>query len=185
MIKIIYKTLCVILCAFWVLGILLFITGAFHRTFIYPIKYKEIIEENCEIYGVERSLIYAIIKTESSFNSNANSSKDAKGLMQITPSTASFIAEKLKIDSFDIYSVDDNVRFGCWYVSYLFMRFSDEHTVISAYNAGEGRVSEWLNNKEYSVDGIRLIKIPYEETKNYVKKVMRNKNGYKRFYNLK
>ncbi len=72
---------------------------------------------------------------------------------------------------------------GCWYLNNLREEFSDIDLVIAAYNAGRGRVSEWLLNSEYSSDGKKLSYIPYAETKSYVDKVNANYKMYERLYN--
>lgn len=185
MLKIVYKILTVIICSFWIFAFLFFVSGTFQRTFVYPEKYSGYVEEYSEVYGVERSLVYAVMKAESKFNPKAKSKKGAKGLMQITNSTADFIAERLKIGNYDIYDVDTNIRFGCWYLSYLSLKFEDITAAIAAYNAGEGRVAEWLSDKKYSIDGITLDNIPFKETETYVKKVIKNKNHYEKLYSIK
>ena len=75
-----------------------------------------------------------------------------------------------------------NVRLGCLYLSYLLERFPEEKTALAAYNAGEGKVRGWLKDERYSADGTRLNKIPYPETEEYVKKVMKFRKNYLFFY---
>ena len=183
--KIVIKFLKIILWIFWGIGIISLVTGTFQRQFVYPLHYKNIIKVNADAYGLEPSLIYGIIKAESSFKVRAKSKKGAKGLMQITDSTAGYIAEKLKVVDYDIYEPETNIHFGCWYLSYLFMRFGNKETVIVAYNAGEGNVSEWLKNDEYSLDEVNLLKIPFKETNLYLKKVLNNIDRYKKYYKMK
>ena len=76
---------------------IIFYSGNKIQNALYPIKYEEIVLTNATEYGVDPFLIYAIIKVESSFNETAVSNKDARGLMQIMPTTAAWIAKKLKI----------------------------------------------------------------------------------------
>lgn len=139
----------------------------------YPIKYKKIISENAQKHGIQAELVYAIIKVESSFDKNAVSSKGAVGLMQILPSTAQWLAGMENIEySYELlFHVEYNIKIGIKYVDYLLNKFKNLETAIVAYNAGEGNVQNWLKNKEYSNDGNTLIKIPFKESANYLKKV--------------
>lgn len=180
--KVLYRVLTVVLAVFWAVGALSLFTGTFQRRYIYPLKYEEFVAENSKNYGLEPSMVYGVIKAESGFGKNSVSGKGAKGLMQITDSTAEFIAERLKKEEYDIYDPETNLLFGCWYLGYLFARFGVRDTVLAAYNAGEGNVAEWLKNPEYSYDGLHLNKIPYEETSRYVKKVNKYAGRYKKYY---
>ncbi len=143
--------------------------------FILPQKYSGFVEKYSDEYGIDKHLVYAVIHSESGFKNDALSHKEAKGLMQITESTGSWAAEKIGIDDFkteDLYDPETNIRIGCWYLSELIVQFEGEvSTALAAYNAGNGKVSEWLDNPEYSIDGKTLTTIPYEETLNYVKRV--------------
>lgn len=135
-----------------------------------------------DYYGISRALVFAIIKTESSFNENAVSKKGAKGLMQITDSTAKFIAQKLGAENYDIFDVETNINFGCFYFKYLMNKFENTNLAIVAYNAGEGNVSLWLENKELSSDGKSLDNIPFKETREYLEKTNKHFNNYKKLY---
>ena len=128
-------------------------------------------EKYAEIYGLDRNSVLAVIRCESGFREDALSPAGAVGLMQLMPETAKFIAEKAGIENYDIRSVDGNIRLGCAYMSYLKSCFSNEKTILAAYNAGEGKVREWLSNGELSSDGVTLKRIPYRETARYVFRV--------------
>lgn len=104
--------------------------------------------------------VMAVMKAESNFDEDAKSNKDARGLMQITTSTGKWIAEKQGIIDFDtnlLLEPEVNIRFGCWYLNNLHKEFGDWDLVIAAYNAGRGRVQEWLNSAEHSDDGKILL----------------------------
>ena len=103
--------------------------------------------------------------------------------MQITPKTAEYISKILNVETYDLFNPDDNVKFGCFYVKYLSNKFLGLKEILCAYNAGEGNVSNWLKDKKYSLDGKTLIKIPFSETNDYVKKVSKNLTYYKKYYN--
>ena len=150
--------------------------------YLYPLKYKEVVIENADLYGLDRALVFATIKVESSFDKNAQSNKGAVGLMQITLSTAEYIAKRLNINEYDLQDENINVRFGCYYLRYLIDKFKNIETAICAYNAGEGNVSKWLKDSDYSDDGITLKTIPFKETEEYLKKIVKTFEKYKKLY---
>lgn len=141
---------------------------------------RTFINKYSSAYGLDKNEVAAIIKAESNFNPNAKSREGATGLMQIMPETADFIARLSGIDKYNLYDERTNIRFGCFYLRYLKNKFYSDGTVYAAYNAGEGKVREWLKNKDYSEDGENLSVIPYPETRNYVRKV----SAYKRLFSL-
>lgn len=152
----------------------------------FPIKHEETVTKYAENYELDPLMVYSIIKIESSFNENAESNKGARGLMQITPSTGEWIAEKLKIEKFDsndLFLPETNIMMGTWYFNYLIEKFdNDINLAIAAYNAGPGNVQNWLNNENISYNGEELNKIPYKETENYIKKFNNTYEQYKELY---
>ncbi len=154
----------------------------YNKKYVYPLKYKELVFEYADYYGLERALVFAVIKTESSFNPNAESKKGAVGLMQITKKTGEYIAQKLGVEKYDLKNNDNNINFGCYYIKYLYARFKNMDTALVAYNAGEGNVSLWLMDKNLSKDGNTLTSIPFEESREYIKKIHKNFEKYKKLY---
>ena len=155
-----------------------------------PDEYVEYVEAYSAEFGVPEDLVWSVIKTESGFDSSAVSSKGAVGLMQLMPSTFEWLTDDILREYLGIgmlYDPETNIKYGTYYLSRLYNRFGDWDTAIAAYNGGEGNVSEWLKDKRYSDDGIKLKtdKIPdsYSETKNYVKKVNKALDKYKKLYN--
>jgi len=155
----------------------------------YPVKYKETVELYSKKYGVDPNLVYAIIKAESNFSTNAVSKKQAVGLMQITRTTGAWGARTLKLDNYSydsLFNPETNIMIGCWYLSTLMGEFdNDIQLVLTAYNAGSGNVNQWLEDKRYSGDGGSLTDIPFGETHKYVKKVNEYYGVYKKLYGLK
>ena len=101
------------------------------------------------------------------------------------PETAEWVNEKYKlnIDAENLFDAETNIKLGCFYISYLMERFDNEvPLVLAAYNGGEGNVKKWLGDTKYSKDGKTLYYIPYEETRNYVKKVSTYFELYKDIY---
>ena len=153
---------------------------------IYPRDYSEYVEKYCEEYEVEPNFAYAFIKCESNFDKNAESKAGAKGLMQLTDETFSYLSERVTGAPLEPEKITDpelNIRFGIYYISYLSEKFEgDKALIIAAYNAGPSKVTEWLNNEKYSPDGKNIKTYPYEETKNHIEKVLSAEEKYKELY---
>ncbi len=151
----------------------------------YNTEYKEEILKYSEIYGLNPVLVAAVIHCESSNREDALSNKGAVGLMQIMPETGEWIAEKIGIENYSkelLYDKDINIEMGCWYLKFLQERFNGEFVnYVAAYNAGHGKVESWLNNSDYSKDGV-LVDIPYRETRDYVKRVKNAMEKYEEIY---
>lgn len=159
---------------------------------LYPAKYDYLIEKFSKRYNVRKTLIYAVIKTESDFNKDAKSGANAIGLMQITGETFEWLInfkaknnktrKSKKIKEEDLFDPKTNIEYGTYFISILLNKYRDERTALAAYNAGMGKVDEWLKNKFYSEDGITLSDIPFKETKDYVEKVFKSEEIYKNLY---
>ena len=171
---------------FVVILVLLILNGKAIGRVFYPIKYGEQVQKYSKQYNLNPYLVASVIKVESNFEKDAVSTKDARGLMQLTPSTAKWVAEKLDIENFNIdmlYITDINIEMGCWYLNDLRKEFgSDMKVVLAAYNGGRGNVNKWLNSNENSKDGVSLHYIPFKETDQYVKRVEVYYNLYKLLY---
>ena len=154
----------------------------------YPLLYRDLIERYSAQYNLTPAFVSAIIRNESSFRPMAESSVGARGLMQLMPKTAEWIAGKLKIQgyAFDrMYDPESNIHFGCWYLSYLSDLFrGDPLAVTCAYHAGQGEIAGWLSNPAYSPDGISLIleQLPEGPTKLYAGRVTRDYGIYQAKY---
>lgn len=166
-----------IIIIFLIFTICIFALFSIFNFVLFPKKYKNFVVYYSEKYSLEISLVYAIIKTESNFDKTAVSNSNAMGLMQIIPSTAKWIAESLGEEYSDgmLFDAETNIRFGCFYLNYLFNKFNDVGTVICAYNAGESVVRNWFDNS----GKVDVEKITFLETKNYYKKVIGYYNIYK------
>lgn len=153
---------------------------------IYPIKYTEYISKYSKINGIDPRLVASIIMVESKYDKYARSHKDARGLMQISPITGNWASQEIGIDDFDInllYDPEINIKIGCWYINKLNKQFNyDINLVLAAYNAGSGNVTKWLNDEKYSSDGSTLENIPFKETREYIKKITKYYNIYKKIY---
>ena len=154
---------------------------------VYPQKYTLQVEKYAAEFGVEEPLVYAVIRTESNFRSDAQSHAGAVGLMQLMPSTFDWLQEKL--DGEILYTSDAltdpdvNIRYGTYLLSCLLEQYDGNmSTAVAAYNAGSSTVNGWLADSACSSDGKTLSVIPYEETKNYVDRVEGAYDKYKMIY---
>ena len=153
----------------------------------HPREYAESVQKYAAEFAVPEDIIYAVIKIESGFDSEAVSRANCVGLMQLHPDTFRWISDDmLKEELPDSYisDPDTNKKYGTWYLSYLYGKFGKWETVYAAYNAGEGRVSGWLSDKNYSTDGKTLKDFPseYGETRIYVKRVAKAREIYIKLY---
>lgn len=148
-------------------------------------KYEEIISRESSKYGLKKELIFGIIKCESGFDEKARSHADARGLMQITPETFEWLKKCYTHEELDISELENpevNISYGTLFISILTKKYRNEEVILSAYNAGMTTIDRWLSNEEISYDGLSLNRIPYKETRNYVKRVKVAKKNYKRLY---
>jgi len=181
-IKIIFEIIVVIL----VILVLLYL---YSKTFIYKTTYLEYIETNCAGSSIDPYLVLSIIRVESGFNTNAISSKEAKGLMQIKDTTYSDVADLFSItnDKINLYDPETNLKIGIAYFKRLVTKYDGNYYIaLLAYNAGMGNVNTWINTGVIpkDLDYYIVPNIPFNETKNYLRKVMTTYNTYKFLYSL-
>lgn len=149
---------------------------------IYPLKCEEAISQSSEKYGLDKFFVMGVISAESRFFEVAVSNRNAKGLMQLKDETARWCAEKYGIEG-DITDSEVNIEIGCAYLRYLLDLFDgNTKNALAAYNAGQGNVKKWLSDERYSNDGKTLDKIPYGETREYVKRVFAREKIYRSIY---
>jgi len=140
------------------------------------VTWQDLIEKYAEQYNLEPAFVTAVIRNESSFRTAAESSVGARGLMQMMPDTAEWIAGKLN-DPYDfdkLYNAETSIRYGCWYLNYLSELFrGDPVLVCAAYHAGQGEVWGWLGDPSISPDGVTvpIQNIPIGNTKTYAGRV--------------
>ncbi len=153
----------------------------------YPLMYREYIDQYAAEYNLKPAFVAAIIRNESSFRIRAESAVGARGLMQLMPDTAEWIAHKLKIEGYAferMFDPESNIRFGCWYLRYLSRLFrGDPVCVACAYHAGQGEIASWLSSG-YSDDGptLQLDRLPEGPTRQYAERVTRDYGIYEKKY---
>ncbi len=144
----------------------------------FPYYYDDIIEKYSQRNNVSKELVLSIVKRESVFDAQAHSLANAYGLMQIIPSTAKELAVLLNEDYRDPQQLLDpefNVKLGSYYLKRLLKRYDNRYElVLSAYNAGPHRVKTWLKLKDSDMQDIYIENIEFNETRNYVRIVLKN-----------
>lgn len=152
----------------------------------YPVKYQQLVERYAAENKVDKTLIYAVIKTESNFDSDAVSNVGARGLMQIMDDTFQWIRFRLG-DSEDLnydtmFDPEQNIRYGSYLIGYLLEYFGSMDLAICAYHAGVGSVDSWLENPQYSTDGKTLDTVPATDTRHYLNKIKDALYNYQTLY---
>ncbi|MBE6824958.1 MAG: lytic transglycosylase domain-containing protein [Ruminococcaceae bacterium] len=153
----------------------------------YPLEYSEYVTQYSNEYGVEESLIFAVIRTESGFRAEVESSVGAMGLMQIMPDTFDWLQNlsngEVTHSSSELLDPETNIKYGTYFLSYLISHYNgNENLAVAAYNAGVANVDNWLTDQRYSSDGNTLTNIPYNETSQYVQRVESTKSVYESLY---
>lgn len=149
----------------------------------YPLRYEALIIQAARANGVDPYLLVALIRVESRFRPLATSRQDARGLMQVMPGTGVWVAGQLGMPDFhpdDLYRPDVNIRIGTWYLAEVRRWFGDNTVAaLAAYNAGDHNVRAWLDSGQWdgTVGGIGAI--PFEETRNFVRAVLRDEEIYR------
>lgn len=152
--------------------------------YAYPTEHFELIEAECEVAEIDPYLVCAIIKAESGFDETAISPVGAIGLMQVMPDTAQWILEKNNVNNDEIVNLDlqnpvENITIGIKYLDFLLDYWQgDLEIAVASYNAGQNKVSEWINNGTWDGTLENAEDIPYSETRNYVTKVFKYYEKY-------
>ena len=151
-----------------------------------PLRHDDIIRQQAEQKNLDPSLIAGVIYVESRFR-DQTSHAGAKGLMQIMPSTADYIAHKsggTEFEQGDLATPQINIAYGSWYLRYLLEHYHGNTILaLAAYNAGEGKVDEWWREASDRGERFRVADhIPFPETRAYVGKVLNARRAYRREY---
>jgi soluble lytic murein transglycosylase len=145
----------------------------------FPAPYRDQLEEHARSAGLEPTWVYGLIRQESRFIEDIRSSAGASGLMQLMPATARWVARKVGMSDYSpakVTEVDVNLRLGTTYLK-MVLDDLDGHPALAtaAYNAGPGRPRAWRSSLARPVEGAIFAEtIPFNETRDYVKKVMSN-----------
>lgn len=160
--------------------------GVFYRA-AYPLEYAPLVEKACREQGLDPAFVYALIRTESSFNPQAVSGAGARGLMQMMPDAFEWVRMRTGSEADDYESLFDpefSVDYGTRMLRLLFDEFESERNVLCAYHAGWGNAKRWLKNPDYAPDGENIEVIPFPDTAHYVSKVTNATQMYRKLYDL-
>ncbi len=142
----------------------------------FPLAHRDKIYRHADAFNIDPSWAYAVIRQESAFVSDARSPRGALGLMQIMPSTGKLVAKELKTTlrhQHQLLDINTNIRFGINYLRKVMTRF-DQNMVLAtaAYNAGSSRVKNWLKTNKMTTADQWIERIPYRETRSYLKHIL-------------
>ena len=158
----------------------------FQKKYLYPFPYQGIVYKYSLEYNIDPFLVAGVIRAESKFIPQARSPRGALGLMQIMPDTAKWIAAQTDQNDFSMEQLTDpeiNIRFGTWYLSSLQEEFgNNEILILAAYNGGRGNVQQWMQQNAWPENFDQIERIPFEETREYVTRVLHNKRRYQELY---
>lgn len=153
---------------------------------LYKLEYNEYVYKYAEENNIDPFLVFSIIKAESNFNRNIKSSSGAIGLMQLMEATAIEMANEIGEDVVvkeALYNPDINIKIGVKYYAYLLKHYKGNMCLsLAAYNAGLGNVDKWIKEGIIKEDGSDIENIPYKETNNYVRKIIRDYKIYQKLY---
>jgi soluble lytic murein transglycosylase len=155
------------------------------REITLPLRHDDIIRQQASDKNLDAALIAAVIYEESRFR-DQTSHAGARGLMQITPETADFIARRsggVRFEQEDLASPQINIAYGAWFLRYLIDHYDGNETpAIAAYNAGLTNVDGWVERTggPDSFDAARDV--PFPETRAYVENVQERRGEYREHY---
>jgi soluble lytic murein transglycosylase len=141
----------------------------------FPLAHQETITGQAKGHGLDRAWVYAILRQESAFISDAKSSAGARGLMQLMPKTAKQVAKELQqtpLKLEDLFQPEVNIKLGTGYLNKIYRELQENPVLATAaYNAGPHRVKSWLPDQPQATD-IWIETIPFHETREYLKRVL-------------
>ena len=173
---------------FWLIltAVFLLLSLFYLLRMLYPLPYREQAFAAAAANRMDPYLVAAVIRVESKFRPQAQSSTGALGLMQVMPDTARWVARQINLPGFkaeDLYNPKINIQIGTWYLAILERSFDDDLIIaLSSYNAGEGNVRSWLGRRQWSGEHQTIGDIPFPETRAYVRLVLRDYWIYRILY---
>ncbi len=153
---------------------------------LYPLHYRDLVFAAAVRHGLDPWLVAAVIRVESRFNPGAVSSAGARGLMQVLPGTGEWVAGRIGLRAFRaemLYDPEVNVAIGTWYLAHLRDEFGGSVPAsLAAYNAGRQVVAEWLAAGLWDGSERGAGRIPFPETRRFVRAVLRDYRVYRLLY---
>jgi soluble lytic murein transglycosylase len=153
---------------------------------LYPLAYYPETAGWSETFKMNPFLALGLMRQESRFQAQIKSVVGAVGLMQIMPETGDYIGQKLGQKDFNLEIPNDNIRFGTWYLDEVHQTYGNNSILaIASYNAGPGKVAEWVEKNSGLPPDDFINAIPFDETRTYVTSVLENHWNYLRLYDPK
>lgn len=152
---------------------------------LFPLTHWDLIRRNAQAQGLDPYLVAGVIRQESGFHPRARSVANARGLMQVIPSTGRLVARRYglrRLSPEQLYDPALNIRLGTTYLAEQVRRFGRIEYALAAYNAGPVRVARWLRELPTEEMDEWIESIPITETRQYVKSILRNVAHYRRIY---
>jgi soluble lytic murein transglycosylase len=151
---------------------------------LYPFPFLESIITWSEKHDLNPMLVTGLIRQESRFMPGIKSSVGAVGLMQVMPETGAEMAKSMDLTQYKLDNPDNNVQLGTAYLDFTHRAYNNNSLLaVASYNAGPGSVSDWLSKSNLGDPDLFIEKIPFDETRGYVKSVFGNYWNYLRLYN--
>ncbi|PKL02890.1 MAG: hypothetical protein CVV55_02140 [Synergistetes bacterium HGW-Synergistetes-2] len=151
-------------------------------SFLFPRPFFSEVTKASDRFKVEDNIVWAIMRQESAFNPNATSWVGASGLMQLMPGTARSEAKALEMKKYSVYNPEQNIILGVAHIARLLRSFGDVEVALAAYNAGGGNARKWLDGRKDVPLDEWIESVRFEETNDYVQKVMANLHIYRTLY---
>ncbi|MDH7577996.1 MAG: lytic transglycosylase domain-containing protein [Bacillota bacterium] len=167
-------------------SILYFLQAKWFWKLFYPWPYRQEIMTSASRFQLDPHVLAALIRVESRFDPHAQSAAGARGLMQVMPNTAAWVARQIGLQDFHpdlLYQPEVNLLIGSWYLSHLLQEFQGNLPAsLAAYNAGRGNVRAWLKTGQWKGTSDDLQRVPFPETQVYLRSVLRDYEIYKYLY---
>ena len=150
---------------------------------VYPFPYANLIQTWAAQRQINPLLVVALIRQESRFSPKIRSAVGATGLMQVMPDTARWIKQSTGLDGYDLTDPEDSIQLGTWYLDHTHAEYNNHSLfAVASYNAGPGNVAKWIQRGGYSDADDFAEKIPFPETKGYIRSVFGGYWNYLRLY---
>jgi soluble lytic murein transglycosylase len=150
---------------------------------VYPFPYADLIQTWAAQRQLNPLLVVALIRQESRFSPKIRSAVGATGLMQVMPDTARWIKQSAGLDRYDLTDPQDSIQLGTWYLDHTHAEYNNHSLfAVASYNAGPGNVAKWIQRGGYSDADDFAEKIPFPETKGYIRSVFGGYWNYLRLY---
>ena len=151
----------------------------------FPVLERETLISSAKENGLDPALVAGIIRQESNFNPQATSPAGARGLMQLMPDVGKSLAAQKGIGPWNpdlLYDPDVSIKLGTAHLSTLVRKYPEVVKVLAAYNAGESRVEKWSTKTGANDSEVFAERIPFVETRDYVRTILRNRAYYQALY---